>query len=181
MPFNPPAPLLAKTLNPYDSFKGDGVMSCEQLRQADTPPTLLVIDDELGPRESLRFLFKDDYHVMCADTVDRGLQLMQEKSPDTVIMDIRMPVRSGIDGLREIRRLDSDLAVIHKPAGIITIPPPSSEHLAIALLIGSVFKVCPSGIAPKSLILKDLSRNTGALISPISKGRFEVYFFISSL
>ena len=87
-------------------------MSDEQLRPADAPPTLLVIDDELGPRESLRFLFKDDYHVMCAETVDRGIQLMREKAPDTVIMDIRMPGRNGIDGLREIRRLDSNLAVI---------------------------------------------------------------------
>ena len=85
---------------------------CEQPRPADRQPTLLVIDDELGPRESLRFLFKDDYHVMCADTVDRGIQMMKEKSPDTVIMDIRMPGRSGLDGLREIRRLDSNLAVI---------------------------------------------------------------------
>ena len=87
-------------------------MSCEQLRQADTYPTILVIDDELGPRESLRFLLKDNYHVLCADSVDRGIQLVHEKSPDTVIMDIRMPGRNGIDGLREIRRLDSDLAVI---------------------------------------------------------------------
>ncbi|MEI7901649.1 MAG: hybrid sensor histidine kinase/response regulator [bacterium] len=85
---------------------------CEQTKHADIRPTILVIDDELGPRESLRFLLKDDYSVVCADTVERGLQLLHEQTPDTVIMDIRMPGRDGLDGLRAIRKLDSELAVI---------------------------------------------------------------------
>ena len=85
---------------------------CEPPKPADARPVILVIDDELGPRESLRFLLKDDYRVLCANTVERGLQLMREQSPDTVIMDIRMPGQDGIAGLREIRKLDSELAVI---------------------------------------------------------------------
>lgn len=87
-------------------------MTCKQPKQSDTSPTVLVIDDELGPRESLRFLLKDDYRVVCADEVGRGLQLLDEHAPDLVIMDIRMPGRSGIEGLREIRKRDTDLAVI---------------------------------------------------------------------
>jgi signal transduction histidine kinase len=75
-------------------------------------PTVLVIDDELGPRESLRYLLKNEYNVVCADNVDRGIELLREHSPDAVIMDIRMPGRNGIEGLREIRRIDSDVAVI---------------------------------------------------------------------
>jgi len=75
-------------------------------------PTILVIDDELGPRESLRFLLKDDYHVLCADSVDKGVSLLRTHHPDTIIMDIRMPGRSGIDGLREIRTLDTEVSVI---------------------------------------------------------------------
>jgi signal transduction histidine kinase len=78
----------------------------------DTTPKVLVIDDELGPRESLRFLLKPDYRVFCAEGVDRGLELLREHVPDAVILDIRMPGRSGIEGLREIRRIDPDTAVI---------------------------------------------------------------------
>lgn len=84
----------------------------EPVQNDDARPTILVIDDELGPRESLRFLLKDAYHVWCADSVERGLALLRQHTPDTVIMDIRMPVCTGIEGLREIRKLDSDLAVI---------------------------------------------------------------------
>ncbi len=78
----------------------------------DARPAVLVIDDELGPRESLRFLLKEEYRVLCADSVDRGLDLVREHMPDVVIMDIRMPGRNGIDGLREIRKINADLSVI---------------------------------------------------------------------
>ena len=78
----------------------------------DTPSKVLVIDDELGPRESLRFLLKPYYQVFCADGVDRGLELLREHQPEAVILDIRMPGRSGIDGLQEVRRIDPDTAVI---------------------------------------------------------------------
>jgi len=87
-------------------------MTCTEQKTADARPTVLVIDDELGPRESLRFLLKDDYRVLCADEVGRGLILLHEHTPDVVIMDIRMPGQNGIEGLREIRKRDSELAVI---------------------------------------------------------------------
>lgn len=73
---------------------------------------VLVIDDELGPRESLRILLKKEYEVFCADSVLRGIELLKEHHPDLVIMDIRMPGMSGIDGLREIRAIDPLVAVI---------------------------------------------------------------------
>lgn len=73
---------------------------------------VLVIDDELGPRESLRILLKNDYEVFCASSVMAGIDLLRERNPDVVVMDIRMPGKSGIEGLRDIRALDKDVAVI---------------------------------------------------------------------
>src|SRR4051812_33614361 len=75
-------------------------------------PQILVIDDEMGPRESLRMLLKTDYEVHTADSVEAGIKLLKEKNPDTIVMDIRMPGMSGIDGLRKIRELDQNLSVI---------------------------------------------------------------------
>lgn len=75
-------------------------------------PSVLVIDDERGPRESLRILLKPEYRVLCADSVDAGLALLQEHHPDTVVMDIRMPGKSGIEGLRAIREMDRLVSVI---------------------------------------------------------------------
>jgi len=75
-------------------------------------PQVLVIDDEMGPRESLRMLLKPDYNVHTADCVDAGIRLLKEKQPDTVVMDIRMPGATGIEGLRKIREIDPHLSVI---------------------------------------------------------------------
>jgi signal transduction histidine kinase len=75
-------------------------------------PEILVIDDEVGPRESLRMLLKPDYQVRTADCVESGLKFLKEKRPDTIVMDIRMPGMSGIDGLRKIREIDPHLSVI---------------------------------------------------------------------
>src|ERR1700756_1230436 len=75
-------------------------------------PQVLVIDDEMGPRESLRMLLKPNYHVHTADCVEAGLKLLKEKQPDTIVMDIRMPGVSGIEGLRRIREIDPHLSVI---------------------------------------------------------------------
>jgi signal transduction histidine kinase len=75
-------------------------------------PQVLVIDDEMGPRESLRMLLKPNYQVHTADSVDAGIKLLKEKNPDAVITDIRMPGASGIEGLRRIREIDPHVAVI---------------------------------------------------------------------
>ncbi len=75
-------------------------------------PQVLVIDDEMGPRESLRMLLKPTYTVHTADSVEKGLQLLTEKKPDAIVMDIRMPGTTGIEGLRKIRQIDPHLSVI---------------------------------------------------------------------
>jgi len=73
---------------------------------------VLVIDDERGPRESLRMVLKYDYEVFLADRVDGGVELLREKKPDLVILDIRMPEKSGIEGLQEIREIDTNVSII---------------------------------------------------------------------
>src|SRR6195256_1952266 len=75
-------------------------------------PQVLVIDDEMGPRESLRMLLKPNYQVYTAENVDAGFRILRGKKPDVVISQIRMPGTNGIDGLRKIREIDPHVAVI---------------------------------------------------------------------
>jgi two-component system, sensor histidine kinase and response regulator len=79
---------------------------------SDLPAKVLVIDDDLGPRESLRILLKNHYQVFCAESVDQGLELLSRHQPDVVVMDIRMPGKGGIEGLREIRAVDTTTSVV---------------------------------------------------------------------
>ena len=74
---------------------------------------VLVIDDDLGTRESLRLLLTPEFEVVCADSVTGGLRLLAEDTVALVISDLRTrDSSSGMDGLRAIRELDPGLPVI---------------------------------------------------------------------
>ncbi len=73
---------------------------------------ILIIDDDYGPRESLRILLKYDYDVLVASSVADGLALLKVHQPDTIVLDNRMPGRTGLEGLNDIRQIDTDVSII---------------------------------------------------------------------
>jgi putative two-component system response regulator len=75
-------------------------------------PTILIVDDEIGPRESLRMILKTDYNVLTVDGGHAALQVLQQTEIDIVTLDLKMPGFSGIDTLKEIRQINPDVMVI---------------------------------------------------------------------
>jgi len=73
---------------------------------------VLIVDDEIGPRESLRMILKPHYNIFAAENGNSAIQLLRQTEMDVVTLDIRMPGMSGIDTLKEIRLLDPDVMVI---------------------------------------------------------------------
>jgi DNA-binding NtrC family response regulator len=74
--------------------------------------TILVVDDEVGPRESLRMILKPLYEVHTASGGQEALRLIQNKDIDVVTLDLSMPGLSGIDVLKEIKKLRPNTEVI---------------------------------------------------------------------
>jgi len=72
----------------------------------------LVVDDELGPRESLRMILKPIYDVHAVDNGQDALDYLSRVSVDLVTLDLKMPGPSGIDVLREIKKMRSDVEVV---------------------------------------------------------------------
>ena len=64
---------------------------------------VLVVDDEIGVRESLRMLLKNEFDVETSGDVETALRIIGERLPDLIILDLIMPGRGGIDLLRELR------------------------------------------------------------------------------
>ncbi len=75
-------------------------------------PVLLVVDDEEGPRTSLRIVFKNEFEVLLASNGIEALKLARSTKVDVAILDILMHGMSGVDVLRELKAIDDDIEVI---------------------------------------------------------------------
>ena len=79
-------------------------------------PTLLIAEDE----ESNYLLQKTILHKYCnlirAKTGLEALALFKENEVDLILMDIKMPEMTGIESLKEIRKLSKDIPVIMQSA-----------------------------------------------------------------
>src|SRR5262249_26989105 len=62
-------------------------------------PVVLVIDDEPGVRDSLRFILKDDFEVLEAADGASGLEIIRSRRVDVALLDVRMPGEPGPAGL----------------------------------------------------------------------------------
>ncbi len=74
--------------------------------------TLLIVDDEEGPRQSLRIVFKDDYNILLADSGNRAIELAKQHSVDAAVLDIRMSGMSGVELLGKLKEIDPTIEVI---------------------------------------------------------------------
>ncbi|MBI5208291.1 MAG: response regulator [Candidatus Firestonebacteria bacterium] len=73
---------------------------------------ILVIDDELMPRYSIKMVLKDRYTVFTAEGGAEGLEFMSQIPPDIVILDIKMPDMDGVSVLKEIKSRYPETEVI---------------------------------------------------------------------
>ena len=73
---------------------------------------LLIVDDEDGPRQSLRVIFKDEYDMLMAEDGPTAIKLAQENDIDVVVTNIRMAGMSGIEVLERLKISKPDIEVI---------------------------------------------------------------------
>lgn len=74
--------------------------------------TILIVDDDKSIRYSLKRMLEENFSVITAQNGEEALQQLSVSSPDLIIMDIKMPGRSGIDILKEIKTIDPKSLVI---------------------------------------------------------------------
>jgi len=78
-----------------------------------TPTTLLVVDDDQAMREMLGALFEDNgYEVLGCESADAALECVAQRDFSAVLSDVRMPGKSGIELVTEMRRLRPDIPVV---------------------------------------------------------------------
>ncbi|MFK5914648.1 MAG: response regulator [Woeseiaceae bacterium] len=67
--------------------------------------TILIVDDIPANRMLLKaFLADKDYHFIEAENGHQGVELALEHKPDLILMDITMPIMSGIEATLSIKK-----------------------------------------------------------------------------
>ncbi len=75
--------------------------------------TILIVDDERGPRESLRMILAPTHHVHMARTGSEALDRLEaEPDIDLVTLDLNMPGMSGLEVMRTIRDEHPQIEII---------------------------------------------------------------------
>jgi signal transduction histidine kinase len=74
--------------------------------------TLLIVDDEEGPRLSLRVIFKDAYDLLMAEDGQTAIELAQKNPIDVAVLDIRMAGMSGIEVLERLRFVQPEIEAV---------------------------------------------------------------------
>jgi len=76
-------------------------------------PSILVVDDQTSIRHFLaRTLEEEDFEVRSAATGQRALELCREALPDIVLLDLKLPDKSGTQVLEEVKRIAQEITVI---------------------------------------------------------------------
>jgi putative two-component system response regulator len=65
--------------------------------------TILVVDDERGPRESLRMILSPRHRVLLAESGAEALEFLRTTAVDAVTVDLNMPGMRGDELIRTIR------------------------------------------------------------------------------
>jgi len=77
-----------------------------------TGALVLVVDDEEGVRESLRFLLDRHFRVRTVSSGEAALRALREEPVDVVLLDLTMPGLGGVETLAKIREVDDAVEVV---------------------------------------------------------------------
>ena len=73
---------------------------------------ILVIDDELGPRESLKMILKPHYNVYAVEKGEEATEILRQVPIDVVTVDLKMPGLHGTKVLERVKQHDPDIEAI---------------------------------------------------------------------
>jgi two-component system response regulator PilR (NtrC family) len=89
------------------------VSDSENATAASPVARVLVVDDERSMRELLSIVLRrDGYEVLLASDGKVAVETLKRERVDVLITDIRMPEMSGVEVLREAKRIDPDIISI---------------------------------------------------------------------
>ncbi len=93
------------------NHKRNDIMNTEPL-QTDRPSLLIVDDDTVFCEVLTEALTKRGFAVSAAHNVDDGLEMAGKEPPEFAVVDLRMPGKSGLEMVSELKRLDEHTRIV---------------------------------------------------------------------
>ena len=75
-------------------------------------PTVLVIDDEAGPRDALKVILRPFFNIQSAESAQAAINVLNHQQIDLITLDQKLPDRQGMDLLQEIKQDHANIEVI---------------------------------------------------------------------
>ncbi len=83
---------------------------------AETPPdnrcSVLIVDDEEGPRRALEYVLQPHFRVVTAASGGEAIDILRRERVDVVTLDLSMPGIDGLATLARIREIIPEIAVV---------------------------------------------------------------------
>ncbi|MFH1102517.1 MAG: sigma-54 dependent transcriptional regulator [Pseudomonadota bacterium] len=119
---------------------------------------ILVVDDELGIRQSFNMILKDDYKIILASTGNEALELFKTNPVDIVLLDILLPDLGGLELLEKFKEADPTVEVImvtavkEVPIAVKAIKLGAYEYFMKPFTIDDILSVIQRALEKRSLI-----------------------------
>ncbi|MBI4748749.1 MAG: response regulator [Acidobacteria bacterium] len=88
---------------------------------------ILIVDDEMDTAQMLRVILESrNYLCSIASNGKDGLQLILDEKPDLVLMDYMMPIMTGVEAFKLLRRIESSTS--NRPTPVIMLTAKSDNE-----------------------------------------------------
>jgi CheY-like chemotaxis protein len=94
-------------------FHSRNAVESEENMSTERPPSVLIVDDDAGLRETLRHMVASvGYDVACVEGAPAAIATVGKHAPDIIITDIYMPAGDGFELLNWLRNEGMAIPVI---------------------------------------------------------------------
>lgn len=116
--------------------------------------TLLIAEDEESNYLLLKTILQKHCNLLRAKTGVEALRIFGEQSVDLILLDIKMPEMTGIEALKEIRKVSTDIPIIMQSAYVFDSDMEAARQagasdfitkpINLKILKSTISKFCPS-------------------------------------
>ncbi|HEY3197443.1 MAG TPA: response regulator [Nitrospirales bacterium] len=75
-------------------------------------PTILIVEDEPGPRAAYKIILRPFYNLYLAGSAEDAAEMLQDHKIDLVILDLKLSGRHGMEFLKELKQEHASVEVI---------------------------------------------------------------------